>query len=168
MSIYRYAAYGSNLHPVRLQRRTPSAALIGTSTIDGYALKFHKRSDVDGTGKCSIEIGRGLVHLAIYEIAIDEKDLLHRIEGLGKGYGLTTLQLDGFGDCLTYVADAAVVDDALYPTDWYKEMVLLGCKRHRFPEEYVRFVQEIETIQDPDHARARENWRIVDAMRDKT
>jgi gamma-glutamylcyclotransferase len=164
----RYAAYGSNLHPIRLQRRVPSASLIGSSSIPGYQLKFHKKSDVDGTGKCNINAGRGVVYLAIFEMAEAEKIALDKIEGLGKGYGQAILQLAGFGDCLTYVADPTVLDEALYPMDWYKEMVLLGCQRNRFPDDYVSYIHQIEPIQDPNPNRARENWRIVDALRDDT
>jgi hypothetical protein len=32
-----YAAYGSNLHPLRLAARAPSAALLGTCALPGWS-----------------------------------------------------------------------------------------------------------------------------------
>ena len=49
-------------------------------------MKFNKKSDIDGTGKCSINRGDGIVHLAIFEIKAEEKVSLDKCEGLGKGF----------------------------------------------------------------------------------
>jgi len=48
-----YLAYGCNLHPVRLQKRVPSAVFTGMVELHGRILSFSKRS-VDGSGKCTI------------------------------------------------------------------------------------------------------------------
>jgi gamma-glutamylcyclotransferase (GGCT)/AIG2-like uncharacterized protein YtfP len=165
MSTYRYAAYGSNLHPRRLQKRVSSARLLGTSVCSEFDLKFNKQSDVDGSGKCSIFPGTGGVHIAIYEIDTAQQVELDRIEGLGQGYDLLTLRLDAFGDCLTYVANPAVVDAALRPFDWYKELVLLGCDLHDFPDTYVRQIRGIDALVDPDAERSRQQWALVKALR---
>ena len=44
-----YAAYGSNLHPGRLQKRVDSARLEGTAFVADLSLTFDKRG-VDGSG----------------------------------------------------------------------------------------------------------------------
>ena len=168
MSKYRYAAYGSNLHPLRLQKRVPTATLLGTSTLSGYELRFNKKSDVDGSGKCNINIANSIVYVAVFEISDTEKPDLDRIEGLGKGYQETSIQLEGFGGCLTYVADPTAVDETLLPMDWYKEMVLLGCLSNRFPKDYVSYVERIGSIQDFKKNRARANWQIVEELRNDT
>lgn len=165
MSSYLYAAYGSNLHPRRLQKRVSSARLLGTSFSPAYDLKFHKQSDVDGSGKCSVFAGEGGVHLAIYEIETSQKHDLDRIEGLGQGYDLLTLRDEKFGDCLTYVANPAVVNELIQPFDWYKELVLLGCTQHGFPDAYVRQVKSIVSLTDPDADRSRERWALVEELR---
>jgi len=165
LSTYQYAAYGSNLHPVRLQRRVPSARLVGSSSIPGYQLRYNKKSNIDGSGKCSINAGDGVVHLAIFEIATAEKPELDRIEGLGKGYDQIMLELEHFGDCQTYIAEPAAIDEALCPMDWYREMVILGCIRNCFPGDYVRYLDGVKSIQDENPGRASENWRIVEALR---
>jgi len=165
LSTYQYAAYGSNLHPVRLQLRVPSARLLGSGSLPGYQLRFNKRSSIDGSGKCSINAGDGVVHLAVFEIATAEKPELDRIEGLGKGYDQIILELENFGDCLSYIAEPSAIDETLHPMDWYREMVILGCIRNRFPGEYVRGLELFKSIQDENPGRASENWKIVDAMR---
>jgi hypothetical protein len=43
-----YFAYGSNLHPLRLQERVPSAALLGWTHLHGWELRFDKRGRTDG------------------------------------------------------------------------------------------------------------------------
>jgi hypothetical protein len=161
-----YAAYGSNLHPARLAQRVPSARLLGTSVIDGYELRFNKRSFVDGTGKCTIGPGNGVVHTAIFAMTGADKRRLDEWEGLGKGYDDTEIELPEFGVCRTYIAAATALDDDLKPVDWYRELVLLGCQKHRFPADYVRAIERIEAIEDPDRARRRAHWRLVRQLRD--
>ena len=165
MSTYRYAAYGSNLHPLRLEKRVPSTKLLGVSLVSGYELRFNKKSDIDGTGKCSINRGIGIVRLAVYEIEVKEKTILDKCEGLGKGYDEIPIYVHQFGRCLTYIADPAVIDETLRPTDWYKEMVLLGCRSHRFPDEYVRSIEKIRSIEDADERRNHASWQLVEELR---
>lgn len=165
MSTYRYAAYGSNLHPLRLEKRVPSTRLLGVSFVSGYALRFNKKSDIDGTGKCSINRGVGIVRLAVFEIKTEEKAILDRCEGLGKGYDELSIDTHQYGCCLTYIANPTVIDETLRPTDWYKEMVLLGCRSHGFPDEYVRTIETTRAIGDPDERRSHANWQLVDELR---
>jgi len=161
----RYAAYGSNLHPLRLRKRVASASLVGTAALDGYEMRFNKTSDVDGTGKCSINPGKGPAYVAVYEMDLADKAILDAIEGVGSGYNEIHVNVPGVGRCWTYVADASVIDEALAPTDWYREIVLLGCRYHAFPEAYVKAIERIDAIIDPDKARGAENWALVEMLR---
>ena len=121
----KYAAYGSNLHPVRITERLPSARLLGTGHLGDWSLPFHKLSQ-DASGKCSIVPGTEGVHFAIFDISEDDKLVLDRIEGVGSGYAAASLNIPPFGDCATYIAEAPYVDEALRPYDWYREFVLAG------------------------------------------
>ena len=159
-----YAAYGSNLHPLRLARRVPSAQLLGTAHLPSRALEFHKRS-TDGSAKCTIlEPGDG-VHVAVYEFLTIEKAELDDIEGVGIGYDHSSVDVPGFGRCYTYVATSTHTDDGLRPYDWYRELVILGCYRHGFPEDYVARIESIATDPDPNDKRSRQNWEIVQLLR---
>ncbi len=165
---YQYAAYGSNLHPIRLKKRVPSAAHIGTGFITPWNLRFNKKSDRDGTGKCSIARGGAGVFLAIYEIDSAEKWKLDRAEGLGSGYNEITISVPDYGDCLTYVADEGATEETLHPVDWYKEMVIVGCEFNQFPTDYLQAIKATESCRDTDDQRSRRKWELVEELRNGT
>jgi hypothetical protein len=160
----RYAAYGSNLHPLRLKNRISSARFVTTSVLDTWSLHFHKRSK-DGSGKCNILSGESGVHVAIFEISAADKLALDAIEGLGFGYGEVALSIPDVGDCFAYVAADSHIDDSLLPYDWYKELVLIGARTHRFPAEYQKRIDSIPARRDPHPTRSVENWKIVDVVK---
>ena len=161
MSFIYYAAYGSNLHPVRLTARVPSAELIGTCFLRGWSLRFHKLSNIDGSAKCSVEQGGEGTWHAIYRMAAGEKRLLDACEGLGNGYDDLSLDVPEFGRCFTYIASASHIRPGLEPFDWYKAMVLRGCEANRFPADYVAGIEAVDSVPDPDGARARLQWETV-------
>ena len=160
----RYAAYGSNLHPRRLRERIQHASLVGTSFLEQHTLQFHKRGQ-DQSAKCSFSsCGRGM-HVAVYEMNDSDKQVLDHIEGVGRGYDVANLHVPGIGECFTYIASRTHIDDLLHPFDWYREMVLLGCRRHAFPDAYCDSIAAIPTVADPDQDRRAKNWRIVELLR---
>ncbi len=160
----RYAAYGSNLHPLRLTERISSAKFVTTRFVSNWSLQFHKRSK-DGSGKCNILPGGDGIHVAVFDISVNDKQILDRIEGLGVGYNTQILSLTGIGDCVTYVADASHIDDSLRPYDWYLALVLAGARLHGFPEDYVKKMTLQPTREDPDPARRANAWKTVELLR---
>ena len=159
-----YAAYGSNLLPLRLSLRLPTARFAGTAKLGGNRLCFHKRSK-DRSGKCNIVSGNDRVHLAIYELNGEEKAALDQIEGVGMGYSVEQIEVPNFGECFTYVATASFIDDDLRPYSWYKELVLAGCESLKLPNDYIAMIQAITAIVDPDQARHADNMKIVEQAR---
>lgn len=161
----RYAAYGSNLHPRRLEARVPSARLLGTARLDGFALGFNKRG-MDGSGKCTIFAGSTGIYAAVYSLAADEKPLLDRLEHAGTGYDVIELDVPGYGNCFTYrVTDDWFVRN-LAPFCWYHEMVLRGMRLHGFPDDYVAAVASVVPVRDPDNVRRECNRALLLAMDD--
>lgn len=164
----KYVSYGSNLHPLRLARRTPSARLLGTAEIPGMALRFHKRGNLDGSAKCNlVPRPRGVAHVAVYELDHREIPALDRVEGEGIGYERAALSVDGFGACFTYFASNTHIDDSLAPFCWYRELVLAGCQYHGFPDFYTEAVSVVETIRDPDDDRHAAHMELVEAVRNR-
>lgn len=155
-----YAAYGSNLHPARLADRLPSARLLGTGQLQGFSLCFHKRSR-DASGKCSIAAGSDGVYCAIFDISRKDKLALDHIEGVGSGYARTSLSIPPFGHCSSYIAQASYVDDALRPYDWYKALVLAGARVHDFPDAYIKRIESVQAIPDPDAERSASQWQLA-------
>jgi hypothetical protein len=159
-----YAAYGSNLHPLRLRERVPLARFLGSSWLDGWSLNFHKRS-VDGSAKCNIVPGGSGVAIAIYELQPGCKHTLDGIEGVGQGYHCEQLDAPGFGPCFAYIAADSHIDRSLQPYDWYVQLVVLGCKRLGLPASYIASIQEIITTIDPDPERRRVNRIMVEKLK---
>jgi len=158
-----YAAYGSNLHPLRLTERISSARLITTCFLPNWSLHFHKRSE-DASGKCNIlSAGEG-VHVAIFDISAADKITLDGIEGVGLGYSEIVLSIPEFGDCETYVADESYIDDSLVPYDWYRELVLIGARTHGFPDDYLKSIESIPARYDPDPIRRDRNWKTIELV----
>lgn len=163
MARLNYLAYGSNLHPLRLQQRVPSARPLGAVELRGWQLRFHKRGR-DGSAKCNlIETGdtAHCVHGVVYAIAAAEKPALDRAEGLGRGYRLQRLRLAGIGETFFYVASPAYIDDSLQPFGWYKAYVVEGARFHELPADYVGSIEQVAAIADPQPQRQCDNIRLL-------
>ncbi len=158
----RYAAYGSNLHALRLCQRIPTARFLGTSFLADWSLHFHKRS-MDGSAKCDIRPDGAGIYVAVYQMESGKQEL-DAIERVGSGYSCETLDVPGFGECFAYIASRSHIDMSLFPYDWYKEMVLLGCEAQCFPGAYISNVRSIVSIPDPDHERRQTNWKMVETL----
>jgi len=163
----RYAAYGSNLHPHRLQGRVPSASLAGTAMVDGWNLKFHKRSQ-DGSGKCNVVASENSVFFALFEIDDSEKSDLDDAEGLGKGYVENHIQIPGFGEYFFYIASESHIQKDLKPYSWYKELVVIGLEYHQAPKQYLQKILAVSDKRDKKDSRYKKNMRIVAEARNGT
>lgn len=168
MEKLRYLAYGSNLHPLRLRERVPSARPAGVVQLPAMALRFHKRSD-DGSGKCDLIRAdpSALSFAAIYTLDAAEKPLLDVVEGLGAGYELSWIdcRLDG-RNCraFAYAASRSHVDPQLRPYAWYRELVLAGARFHCLPEDYVAAIAAIDCAADPDSQRHAQHQALLSRM----
>ncbi len=94
-----------------------------------------------------------------------EKWILDEIEGLGEGYDEISIAVPGHGDCFTYTASLSHILEELQPMDWYHEIVLLGCKYHDFPSDYLDAIRALGARPDPDQERSVEQWELVKRLR---
>ena len=166
-----YFAYGSNLHPLRLQERIGEAASISIGEVRDARLRFNKISQ-DGSGKCNIlktHDAEGKVCGAIYDLSNEQEQ---RLDDFEEGYERTTIDVyvpdSGIRTYFTYVAKPECIDDQLKPFDWYKELVYLGAQYHGFPPEYIQNLADQPTILDEDHCRAEEGKALIAKMREQT
>lgn len=161
MEKIKYAAYGFNLHPIRLLDRVPSAKLLGKGILEGKALRFHKRSK-DGSGKCNIvDDDKQQVYVAVYELNESEKPALDNAEGVGYGYRAEEVKAVGFGKCFTYIAEDSHIDDSLKPYTWYKEMILVGCEKLEIPMSYIDRIRCVDADEDFEKQRQAKNMELV-------
>jgi gamma-glutamylcyclotransferase len=160
-------AYGSNMLKVRMQERAPSARATTIAQLTGYKLCWNKRSK-DGSGKCSVtETGhpRDVVWGVAYEMSAEDKANLDRVEDLGRGYGERSISVntqDGRLRAMVYYATS--IGLGLRPYDWYRDLVLAGAREHGLPEEYVRALEAVHSINDTDSERAALNRRLLNRV----
>ena len=133
-----YFAYGSNLHPEWLKRRTPSAQVMGRARLPAHHLCFHKRGR-DGSAKCDAwytgDPNDG-VHGVLYGLKRGEREALDRAEDLGRGYAIHPVRVETAGITVavfTYRALPTAIGPDLPPFDWYLAYVVLGARWHVLP-----------------------------------
>ena len=160
-------AYGSNMLTTRLQERCSSARALGTAELRGYALRWHKRSRTDGSGKCDVvesAAAGAVVFGVLYEIALHEKRALDVAEGLGHGYEAKSVGVVFEGTkrapLLYYATD---IEPSLRPYAWYKAFVVAGAREHGLPAKYIDRLEATEATEDPDRERDARNRKILTA-----
>jgi hypothetical protein len=132
--------------------------------VPGWSLHFHKRS-IDESGKCNIVNSGTGIYVAVYEMQESDKEKLDEIEGSGKGYDNATIDVPDFGACSTYLGATTHICGELKPYDWYKEMVLLGCRKLDLPQRYTSAIEAVRNGPDPDEKRSEAQWQIVERLR---
>ena len=138
--------------------RVPSASLIGTAELSYHELRFHKVSIKDGSAKCDILETGMRAHIVIgvvFDIPESDKCLLDEAEGLGNGYETKDVAVELRSGAIieAYTYYATHIDPALRPFHWYKQHVIAGAIEHGLPEDYVRIIHDIESVDDPDDMR---------------
>ena len=150
-----YFSYGSNMSIKRLLERVPSARKVSIGILEGHELKFHKISNIDGSAKCDAKHTGNPVHLVygvVFRISPEDKSKLDSKEGLGFGYDQkdVLIKLNDGSVIEAYTYYATKIDSTLMPLDWYKEHVIRGAKENDLPDEYIRVIEEIESVDDAD------------------
>ena len=137
----------------RLKARVSSAEKVKTYALNGYKLKFHKKS-TDCSGKCNVVKTSDLdiVYGVIFEFDENQKQMLDDAEAKGKGYRdeSITLIIDGAPcKCLIYLAESDYIDEALIPYRWYYDLVLAGAQQNELPKDYIAGLKAILFTEDP-------------------
>jgi hypothetical protein len=131
-------------------------------------LRFHKVSQ-DGagnrSGKCNAyftEKDDDAVYGVVFEI---DRNELPNLVAAEIGYSpemLTLTRRDKDEAAFTFsVTDETLLDDSLRPYSWYKELVLAGAREHHLPADYIREIENVPDIPDPDRDRDKRNRRFL-------
>jgi gamma-glutamylcyclotransferase len=152
-----YFAYGSNMASHRLLQRLPEARYTGLARLAQHRLSFRK-NDQGLSAKCDVELTSRVADEVIgvvYEISLEDKQTLDRIEGLGTGYDEKTVELRmDTGQTLFAITYFAIdIDKNMIPYHWYKQHVLRGAIEHKFPCEYIELIEAIPSKPDLDPRR---------------
>lgn len=171
----KYFAYGEKMFTPQLQAIVPNASVMGVAKIRGYKLFFHSKGHDDPSGKCNIIPVRDLsceVMGVLYEIAPAERHLLDRCEHLGYGIQETTLKVSPLNDdndnpdqfAFTYIANKENVFEDLIPFSWYKDLIISGAREHHLPEDYIKHLENMACMQDPNAYRANKQKRFLESI----
>lgn len=158
----KYFAYGSNMSSARLRARTPSARAFAIGKIAGYRLVFHKRSN--GSAKADAfftgnEFDK--VWGVVFQIDKREKGELDKAEGLHYGYEQKFVSVETeTGNVTAVMYYATDVDPKLLPYSWYVRHAVVGAREHSLPEEYIKAIERVPQVEDPDKERDTMNRAI--------
>lgn len=159
-----YLAYGSNLHPRRLEARIGPVQSLGPVELPGWALRFDKRGG-DGSAKANLRAAPGSDHhvmAAAFVLRAGQVSALDVFEGCGSGYETVPVSIRLGGNELTaftYLAPSQWIARNMLPFDWYVDLIVGGAEYHGFDDAYIRGIAAHEVREDPDHGRARRELR---------
>lgn len=166
MSRIRYLAYGSNMLPRRIELRLGSCETVGAASLDGYALRFHKRGG-DGSGKCdAFHTGdpADILFGVVYSLSRHQRHMLDDFEGPGYASREVAVRTrSGILTAYTYVAREGHVEHGLQPFSWYKSIVVAGAHAHGLPVSYIERLAGVGALNDPDRERHAHHQAIVEA-----
>lgn len=127
-----YFAYGSNMNPARMVERGLKIADIFSGWVDGFALRFNKRSRRDALLACAnMVFSQGeRIEGVLYQLeSMIEIGKLDSHEGTPYFYSREIFPIQtkqGPKPAWTYVANPAVIDNTIKPARWYVEHLLAG------------------------------------------
>lgn len=165
MSTALYLAYGSNLHPLRLQDRLPDSRFLALAAIQGYELCFHKHGG-DNSGKCDLAKATetDVAYGALYQLQTEDLVALDHWEG---GYERQQWLLNWQGQAqavYTYIARPDKVTRNIRPFSWYQQLVLKGSEFCGFPDHYLARIRSHDHQTDPDIERHQAHQKLLNAI----
>jgi hypothetical protein len=84
------------------------------------------------------------------------------------GYRLESLDIRIKGrvvEAFLYRANPTHVDSSLLPMHWYKDLVVEGARFHGFPTDYIRQLEQVAAVPDPNAQRAERNCKLLGQIR---
>lgn len=141
-----YFAYGSNMNSERMSARDLQVLSACSGWLEGFGLRFNKRSRRDATLACAnvVYAPGERVEGVLYHLAIPTEIIkLDPHEGTPFMYSRELFQVQTISSLLpawTYIANPAVIDNTIRPARWYVEHLLAG-KAFLTPEYWDRIDQ---------------------------
>ena len=143
-----YFAYGSNMEARRFKRRCPCGEVLGRARLPGYRLDFTRYSTGFKGGVADIVPDADSEVWGVLS-RVEESDLasLDEYEGVPVGYRRERVTvLDDGGQehlAVTYVANRT---GRFNPSKAYIEIILPSARQHGLPPDYVRRLEQIQTV----------------------
>jgi len=156
------------MYSKRLRNKISSAIFVNKGSLREHKIAFHKKSK-DGSGKADCYYtgnNQDKICGIIFEIDPNDKGVLDKYEGLGKGYDEKEVTVN-CGDktykAQTYYANSSYIDKELRPYDWYLEFVIKGAEEYCLPLPYIESeLKRIDAIVDSNEERKKMEYAISD------
>ena len=164
-------SYGSNLCWARIRQPAlhPSAEPITKIWLPDYQLVFNKTTSIDHVGGANLvpskksDLG---VWGVVYDHDLSEGSMA--MTGQAFGYGPVSMTLKDWRGLVHEELEVYVATDTaegLKPLHWYMRYVIEGAKLHDFPAEYIKMLEAVPSITDPDETRKGANSLNCDEPR---
>ena len=159
-------AYGSNLLAERLLARVPQARFVGIGHLLGWRFALNIRSE-DGSAKANAvrtDHPEDVLPGALYELDEAGKAVLDRFEDVGGAYRIepaTAETAAGPREVYLYAGNASHFVEHLPPYDWYLGYILAGARQRGLPAEFIKRLEAVRAIPDPDARRSATNWNLI-------
>ena len=127
-----YFAYGSNMNPERMNSRHLKVLSARSAVLDGFGLRFNKRSRRDANLACAniVFAPDERVEGVLYQLENSSEIIkLDPHEGTPFMYSREQFFVHSDGGKIAtwiYVANPAVIDNSIKPARWYVEHLLAG------------------------------------------
>jgi len=153
-----YFAYGSNLDCEKMKKIVPSSNFYGKAKLENYRLDFTRKSKKWDCGVADIIEDNKDVWGVVYQF--NEKDLgsLDKCEGYNPNRVKNAYRriekmvyLEGKKDQPMTLYTYEVIDkefDKHKPNKEYKYLIVSGAKHWKLPEDYISFLENIETMKN--------------------
>ena len=144
-----YFAYGSNLSEKQIRKRCPDSRLIEKAVLKRYRFDFRAYSE---SWKCCVadivQDEKKEVWGLIYEVNDNNLRNLYTHEGHPTFYKRVKVKVineQGEGKEV-FVYEVVHKKPFIKPSKKYINIIKDAAKQHKFPEDYIKYLEDIETI----------------------
>jgi len=140
-----YFAYGSNMDFAQLQERVGDVKDGVVGILNGYELRFNKRSVKDEYGRANlVAVSDAITEGVFFELTDEQFAEMDRREGKGYKRHDVLVQIGSDArEAQTYFSTADFVADGLYPSDEYLEHILEGARQHNLSQVYIAKIKTL-------------------------
>ena len=138
-----YFAYGSNMDPILMARRSPGARPLGPARLDGFRLEFNVFSTESEGGAANLELDQDAhVWGVLWDIPEDEVGGLDAFQGHPTFFRREEIVLEGpEGPAIAWTFRVAHQGGTFVrPTDAYLNRIKAAIRQHGLPPEALDIV----------------------------
>ncbi len=156
--MFYYFSYGSNMDEEDLRKWCkkeskpfPKWELLGIACLENYQLVFNYYSSGRKGGAANLmECYNHKIYGLLFAMNESDRDTIRTKEGSPKYYEEITVPVKHRANSIPHVITYKVIRDKeeiehQKPTKYYMNLILKNAHSNKFPDEYIRYLESIET-----------------------